>query len=490
MNSPLAYQRLRLWFAPMLVGIIAIGGWLRTTCAQEFILLPPTVENTIYETELLPSQLDSSDIRPSTAEESTVVTPASYPAMYDTPNDIGWPSEVRSGYDDGFVVACPRQLNIDTSDIPFVWRVNGWGQLRHTEFNSQGTNPDQNQFQLKRARIVISGSAFTPDFQYFFQLDGRSSSGDNLRLLDYYMTYDFGHHRLGYEPGTLGFKTGKYKIPYSLARYLSGKQFEFTDRSMASMYFDANRSLAWGLYGTVDGLIIPWYWETAIFNGLVTGGAETGSSGNLDDNFAYSARLMAFPIGDWGASELADFEWHDTLATRIGAGWADSTINRSGMTEFDSIRVVDSGQTLASILPLSVEQYTVNLYAVNHSCKWRGWSQTFEYYFRYINDIEGAAIPNLFDHGFWFQLGKFVIPGRLELLTRWSRVDGNSGSLGVADESSEEIAGGFAWYIKDQHAKLTADATYINGAPINSDSLDMIPGDIGWLFRTQIQFAF
>ncbi|TWU26056.1 porin [Bythopirellula polymerisocia] len=487
MKSSFAYQRIRWTIA---LGLAALGGWFSTSSAQEFVPLPALAETVQEVSDPLTAQQTSTQIESLGLSDVSDVSLASYSDYYPNSGDYQWFTQVRCGYDNGFVLASERDLDLGDDEFPFVMRLNGWGQLRHTTFESEGANPNQNQFQLKRARIVFSGSAFTPDFEYFVQLDGRSSSGDNLRLLDYYMTYDVGHHRLGYEKGTLGFKTGKYKIPFSLARYLSGREFEFTDRSMASMYFDANRSLAWGLYGTVDGLIIPWHWETAIFNGLVTGGAETGSSGQLDDNFAYSARAMAYPIGEWGYGELADFEWHETLATRVGAGWANSAINKSGSTEFDSSRVVDSGQTLASILPANIDQYTVNLYSINHSCKWRGWSQTFEYYFRNINDFEGGAIPDLFDHGFWFQLGKFIVPGKLELLSRWSRVDGNSGTLGVANQSSEEIAGGFAWYIREQNAKLTADATYINGAPIDSASLDMSPGDIGWLFRSQIQFAF
>jgi hypothetical protein len=71
---------------------------------------------------------------------------------------------------------------------------------------------------------------------------------------------------------------------------------------MASTYFDVNRSLAWGLYGKTKRFRFPIVWETAIFNGLVTGGAETGSSGSLEDNFAYSARIFA----DWlGTSETS-----------------------------------------------------------------------------------------------------------------------------------------------------------------------------------------
>ncbi len=400
---------------------------------------------------------------------------------------------VRVGYDDGFVIASSKQRQLHADRANFLLQINGWSQLRHTNLNSQGSNPDINQFQLKRARLVFSGHTWTPDLTFFAQFDGRSSSGDDLRLLDYFLTYDVGHHVWGWEPGVLGFKTGKYKIPFTMARYLSGREFEFSDRSVASMYFDVNRSLAWGLYGARTAGRTPWDWEVAIFNGLVTGGAETGSSGNLDNNFAYSGRLFVYPTGEWGRGELADFQGHRRLATRAGLAFATSTIQSTGTTEFSSVRVVDSGATLASLLsswPTPVDEYSVNLYSMDASCKWRGWSATLEYYFRQIHNFDNPTVPNLFDHGFWFQLGRFVIPGKLQLLTRWSRVAGNSGTLGTADQSAEEIAAGMAWYFREQHSKLVLDVTRLDGAPINSPALDITPGEIGWLFRTQIQLAF
>jgi hypothetical protein len=112
-------------------------------------------------------------------------------------------------------------------------RITGWGQRRHTVLDSQGANPDVNPFQLKRGRLVFAGRAFTPDFSYFVQLDGRSS-GDDVRLLDCVLAYDLGHHVFGFDVGAFGFKTGKYKMPFTITRYLSGREFEFTDRSMAS----------------------------------------------------------------------------------------------------------------------------------------------------------------------------------------------------------------------------------------------------------------
>jgi hypothetical protein len=397
---------------------------------------------------------------------------------------------VKLGYDRGFVIASDEDLNLDTSESPFLLRMSAYGQLRHTRFDSQGPNEDLNQFQLIRGRVMFSGSAFSPDIRYFVQMDGRSSRGDEFRLLDYVLDIDIGRRVWDLDRDVLVFKAGQYKVPFTLSRYLSAREFEFADRSMASMYFDVNRSLAWGLTSRTRPGGIPLHFEAAIFNGLVTGGAETGSAGKLDDNFAYATRVYAFPIGEWSSGALADFEGHETLATRVGAAYAGTTIDRRGPAEFDAIRVVDSGGRLSGLLPLSVNQYDVSMFCIDASHKYRGWSMTTEYYFRNISGFHGADIPDLFDHGFWLQVGKFVVPDKVQLLARWSRVVGTSGSLGAADQSADERALGFVWYMRRRYARLTCDLTYLNGAPINSSALDMSPGDKGWLFRTQIQFGF
>ena len=110
-----------------------------------------------------------------------------------------------------------------------------------------------------------------------------------------------------------------------------------------------------------------------------------------------------------------------------------------------------------------------------------GWSVTSEYYFRTISGFQGADLPDLFDHGFWLQVGKFVVPRKLELLSRWSRVVGTSGTLGVEQRERGRDRGRIGVVLSDQNAKLTVDATWLNGAPINSSALDISPGAIGWL---------
>ena len=126
----------------------------------------------------------------------------------DSVDDL-WTSSVKVGYKNGFVISCEKPSSGPLTDTPYFLRISGWGQLRNTHFSSDNGNSDLNQFQLKRPRLVFSGSVFTEDFSYYTQIDGRSSSGDEIRLLDYYLSYDIGHHCWGLDRGVFGLRTGK-----------------------------------------------------------------------------------------------------------------------------------------------------------------------------------------------------------------------------------------------------------------------------------------
>lgn len=398
-----------------------------------------------------------------------------------------WPS---AGYDKGFFIVGNEGDDVPPADIPHKIKLSGFGHFRMTNFDPESSGEDLNQLQLKRARLIFSGHAFTPDFSWLISLDGRSQADGAVRLLDYYLQYDLGRETYGLNARQLTLKLGQYKIPFSLARHVSAKKFQFTDRSVASMFFDANRSLAFGAAGENRRGDTLWTWEAAIFNGLVTGGQETGAGGSLDNNFATSARIAGYFRGDWGTDDLCDYDIHTDPVFRCGAAYAGSTIERSGSTEFDAIRVVDTGAQLSGLLDPAINSMRVNMFAVDLSSKYLGWSGTMEYYFRHVGNFEGGTQNGLFDHGFLLQTGYFVLPKRLELLARWSRVQGNSSTLGTDERSSDERAAGAVWYFRDHSAKLTVDLTYLDGAPINSFSLDVDRGMRGWLTRTQLQFSF
>ncbi len=402
------------------------------------------------------------------------------------------------GYDRGFVIAADQGIRGDVASVDFLMRVNSWVQIRQTLFESDGPNPDQNTFSFERLRFSFSGHVLSPDLKYFFQFDGNSDRASAI-FLDYFVTYDVGRNVFGLDKNKLGFKLGKWKVPFSRSREESGRLLQFTDRATANVVFDLNRSIGVALTSNLDPsdwlgpAAGPVQFETAIFNGFKTGNTSTNRGSGLDRNFGWSLRGHTDLLSDFGNDGEPDLSWHCEPALRVGGGLAFTRVDVEGSSEFNRQRVVDSGARLSSllaVLPTSVTAYDVWFYTIDSHFKYHGLSIIAEYYWRHISRFNGAAIPSLLDDGFVLQTGYFVIAEKLELIARWSRIAGDSGTLGVVNKSSDEFGAGFVWYFKGHNAKLTFDASHFNGVPVSSSRLDLLPGDAGLLFRTQFQLAF
>jgi hypothetical protein len=440
---------------------------------------------------MAPSVTDATWSDPVADDQPTRLPPfdlASYDALaMQDPID---PNRQFLGYDEGFVIADHGRGGAAPSDAPFLMRVNGWAQLRHTLFESDGPNPNQNTFSLERVRLVLSGQMHSPSLEYLLTVDGNSDRSMEARLLDAFVSYDVGHDVFGCEANRLGIRAGKWKLPFSRARVESARRLQFTDRATANIFFDLNRAIGVGLYGETDALFTPINFETAVFNGFDTGGISTNRDGGLDQNIGWSMRTYTDLFSEFGRDGEPDLSWHLAPALRLGSGLAFARVAADGEIEFDRKRVVDSGATLASLLPPSVTAYDVGLYHLDAHWKYRGLTLIGECYFRYITQFSGGSIPGLFDQGYVLQTGYFVVPQKLELHARWARIVGDSGTLGMTEQSSDEVAAGFAWYLKGHDAKLVFDASHLNGAPVRSARLDLLPGDVGWLLRTQFQLGF
>lgn len=393
------------------------------------------------------------------------------------------------GFANGFVIASPDLKSIPRRDYPFSTRLTGWLQLRHALFESDGPNRDRNAFSLERIRVGIDGHAYTPDLQYTLVLDANSDQAVQVTFLDSFVNYDFGRNLMDLDAGRLGFRLGKWKSPFSRSREESARRFQFTERSVANLFFDIGRATGVSLYGGNNLFSVPSRFEIALINGINTGRDAAVSANDLDQNFGWSARMSLDPFGAFedGESDLG-FSPQSTL--RLGAGAAGTRVDREGTREFDRARVVASGQPLADLLPDTVDAYNFFLFTVDSHWKVRGFSLIAEYHWRSLSEFTGGNVPNLIDNGLVLQTGYFLIPRRFEVLARWSKVVGNSGTLGASYQRTNEIGTGFAWFIKNQDVKFTADVSWIDGVPTNSPRLSLQPGDEGWLMRSQIQIGF
>jgi hypothetical protein len=400
------------------------------------------------------------------------------------------PSESYVGYNSGFVIANHGLESPATSDFPFFLRVNSWLQLRHTLFDAADPSQDLNLFSLERLRLGLGGHAYSPSLKYFFQFDGNSDQAAEAIFLDYYVTYDLGCEFLGYDANKLGVIAGKWKVPFSRSRDESGRRLQFTERSTSNLFFDLNRSIGVGIFGELDAWTTPIRFETAVFNGFQSGADTDVRDSGLDQNFAWSARVYTDWFSEFGSDGEPDLGWHPAPALRLGFGLAGTRVDAIGANEFNLPRVVDSGAQLASLLPPATTAYDIGLYTIDAHWKHRGRSVIAEYYWRCIANFSGGDVPGLSDHGFNLQYGQFVVPSKLELLTRWSRIAGDSETLGTTRHSTDEVAVGAAWYLNGHNAKFTLDVSRVNGMPLSSPRLDMLPGSEGWLLRTQLQFGF
>lgn len=378
----------------------------------------------------------------------------------------------------------------DPQKNPFELKFNSWLQLRHTYFDSDGPNRDENDIDFERLRILFSGIAITRDLKYFIQIDMDDDQVQRLDALDYYITFDFGRHFFDQKPGSLAVRAGRWKIPFNRSRYTSGLKLQFADRSIAGVFFDIDRSVGVSLLGREMINEAPINWEVAVVNGIRTNGLRTARAGDLDRNLALTGRVFSDVIGTYGNDGEPDLSFHEELAVRIGGGFAFSRIDGGeGPAEFSRQRVVDSGATIDAITPAGTDRYTMAMYEFDVNAKYKGFSLLTEFFFRHLYEFNGG-VPSLCDHGFLLQTGYFIIPKKLELLARWSRIVGDSGTLGRNDHSLDEVAGGIAWYIKGANAKIVFDVSHFNGAPINDTALNIRPGDAGWLFRTQLQLWY
>lgn len=127
------------------------------------------------------------------------------------------------------------------------------------------------------------------------------------------------------------------------------------------------------------------------------------------------------------------------------------------------------------------------LYSVDAAFKYQGFSANAEYFFRWLQSIEGdGALPQsqIYDHGFYAESGYFLIPHKIELNSRISQVLGEFGN-------AYEYAGGVNWFINGTHQwKLTFDVSKLTRNPISNSGPNLVVGDDGLLFRTQLQIAF
>ena len=396
-------------------------------------------------------------------------------------------SELTAGYDRGFFIQAA-----DASEMPFRLQVNFQNQFRYTGFAAAEESwtdaagdvlpiADRNDFEIARGRLIFSGHAIDPDLNYYLNLDYGTLGDDRVTVLLGSVSYRLGE--------ALELFCGKGKVPGSREWLLSSMYSHSPDRSLATTFF--RPSITTGIWARGEPT------DTLLYHLLLGNGFNTASTGfrDLDTNFVYSGNLAWEPWGRFGPL-YSDLEYRESAAVRLGGSLTSSrqsgTASDSQASEQTAIRLSDGTEIsrLGALAPdVLVTDYSLLLANYDVGWKYRGVSISGEYYWRWLTDITGSGpIPeanrDFFDHGFYAQAGKFVIPGRVELLGRTSQIFGEMGD-------GAEYALGFNCFPRQsENWRIGFDVTQVNRSPAQQIRTGYDAGASGVMFRMQVQTMF
>lgn len=394
-------------------------------------------------------------------------------------------------YDDGIVI----WKNPDDSKVPFLLRFNVNTQIRYLNTqNSANTFTDhlgnvrevhtRNDITVNRTMFILGGYIFSKKLQYSSTV--WTSAGAASIVV----------------AGNIGWRfnkaitiTGGYTgVPGSRSLVGTFPFFQPIDRSMADNFFRPGFTQGvWANGEPVKGL----NYLVFVGNGLNT---LNITANKIDTSLVLSGSVWWEPLGAYSEPGKSRQMYDDYFASskariRIGTSFTRSREDRFSDTDQsspDNTSIYNSDGVLAfstgAFAPgVTVQKATYRMWAIDGGLKKSGFSINGQYFFRWLSDFEADGplpLASTFDHGFELSTGKFVVPQKLLLYARGSKVFGQFAS-------PYEYGGGFKWYfLPTERLWMTGELMRVNKSPYSGAFSPYTAGMAGWMPMLQTVLAF
>jgi uncharacterized coiled-coil protein SlyX len=394
-------------------------------------------------------------------------------------------------YQDGIVI----WKNPDDSKVRFLLRFNVNTQLRYLNTkNSNDTFTDhlgvvrevhtRNDITVNRSMFILAGYMFSKKLQYSVTV--WTSAGAASIVV----------------AGNIGWRfnkaltiTGGYTgVPGSRSLVGTFPFFQPIDRSMADNFFRPGFTQGvWANGEPVKGL----NYLVFLGNGLNT---LNISANKIDPHLLLSGSVWWEPLGAYSEPGKSRQMYDDYFASkntriRIGTSYTRSREDRFSDTDQsspDNTSIYNSDGVLAfstgAFAPgVTVQKATYKMWAIDGGLKKSGFSINGQYYFRWLSEFEAdGPLPfaSTFDHGFELSTGKFVVPKKLLLYVRGSKVFGQFAN-------PYEYGGGFKWYfLPTERLWMTGEVMRVNKSPYSGAFTPYTAGMAGWVPMLQTVLAF
>lgn len=341
-----------------------------------------------------------------------------------------------------------KGTRLEFPDTGFTARINTQIQSRYTftDADEDAGKENTSSFSLRRARLIVSGTALNNEFSYKLQGDFVGNTEDDgtksPELRDAYLQWNACD-----EQG--GVRFGQFKTQISRQFNTDSYALQFPDRSVVSEFYDLDRQVGAMAFGNwMDGNLNG---SAAIFNGQSDG--EGINQPGRDTKHTGVLAVRGNVLGKMNAYEEGDIDWTEDPAVNVGAAYAYS----DGSNDLGGgVQDVDSHDV-----------------SIDANFKWQGWSAHGEFFNKSTRpDVGEKAEPT----GFYAQGGYFVMPKKLEIGARYAYLDCDDGKASGACSGLDKVnevgatINYYFWkhYLKAQLAYMLVNED--NGSDVDEDS--------------------
>jgi hypothetical protein len=413
-----------------------------------------------------------------------------------------------------------RGFRLESNDGRFALRLNGLLQVRYTDVDYDPAirynQEDYSNFYVRRARLFFTGHAGSPRFTYIFQVQLEPNQG--LNASDLWVEYEFSDLlRLG---------MGRIKVAYGLEFLNAGSALGMVDRSLFSGETDIDvgdptlpgpRFPGGGTYR----LGLNWSAPT----GFATGGLNLYRSQGVQlrgQRGTSSTPTIEYQVGIWqgrGTTGLSNGGNNHLVALRAGYypwGFVDwKVVGDPDDTPDFKLGVIGSAYSNSEESPYVYDESGYDFAAL---ARYHGWSLDVEWG---TESFDFDAFSDDFDRQGWrAAVGWFVVPGQLEVRTRYAEitrmvdatyqkaVDSGLGVPEVWDgedwmpaleRSISEISAAMSYYLPGWRNKVALDVSRLErqfaadpDAVIDGQSAPIAraPDQVDYRVRLMVQLVF
>jgi hypothetical protein len=379
--------------------------------------------------------------------------------------------------------------------VPFLLNFNINTQLRYLNtLSTETTFTDhlgvihdvhpRNDITVNRAMFIFGGYIFDKRLRYSFTV--WTSAGAASIVVAGNIGWQFNK--------AFTLMAGYTGVPGSRSLVNTFPYFTATDRSMADNFF--RPGFTQGAWATGEPLKNLNY-LVFIGNGLNT---LNISASKIDANLLVSGSVWWEPLGAYGEPGKSRNMYDDYFASkktriRIGTAFTRSREDRfsnlnqaspenTSLYNSDGVLTFSTGAFAPGV---TLDLATYKMWAIDGGLKWNGLAVNGQYFFRKLDNFEADGplpLSSTFDHGFELSGSYFVIPRKLMVYGRGSKVFGQFGN-------SWEYAGGVKWhFLRTERLWLNAELMRVNKAPYTGAFTPYVSGLTGWAPMVQTVLAF